>query len=221
MAAQDPSQWPDEWKSVERKAFPRFESPSRITRLSGARRFERRSVREFSPAPVTHEELGVAFSALRIVASSTGPTRDAPSAGALFPVESYFLSINSSLSQSAHYYDAEEHRLVETLPLPRSFCDAPHDSIGITDCPGVAGFVLMSAVLYRTMRKYGSRGYRYALLEAGACGSALDSAARLAGLSSVWLGGFDDQAVAGLVGIRPAVDMEVPLVLIAIGHAAE
>jgi SagB-type dehydrogenase family enzyme len=66
--------------------------------------------------------------------------------------------------------------------------------------------------------RYGARGYRYLLLEAGHCAQELLRAAQAIGLHSCPLGAFDDQALSAL--LRLDWSGEIPLFAVAIGRAA-
>lgn len=66
----------------------------------------------------------------------------------------------------------------------------------------------------RSLTKYGDRGYRYALLEAGHTMQNLNLAVSALGLGCVNLGGFYDDELAVLAGID--VEREVPLYCCAI-----
>lgn len=75
--------------------------------------------------------------------------------------------------------------------------------------------VVLSAVLARSLPKYGDRGYRYLLLEAGHVGQNLDLVASALGLGAVNLGGFYDDELARLLCLDP--EWEIPLYATAIG----
>lgn len=64
-------------------------------------------------------------------------------------------------------------------------------------------FILLSGVLERTIWKYGSRGYRYALLEAGHLVQNMCLVATSEGIGSLPLGGFYDDDMAKLIGVDP------------------
>jgi SagB-type dehydrogenase family enzyme len=65
-----------------------------------------------------------------------------------------------------------------------------------------AAFVLLiSAVVERTKRKYGERGYRYVLLDIGHLAENIYLACTALGLAVVTTGAFIDDAAADLLGI--------------------
>jgi SagB-type dehydrogenase family enzyme len=73
----------------------------------------------------------------------------------------------------------------------------------------------------RSMIKYAGRGYRYALFEAGGIAQTLDLVSRSRGLDVVWLGGFPDQEVAKLLDLNWEMEMEAPVLLLAVGRASK
>ena len=67
--------------------------------------------------------------------------------------------------------------------------------------------VVVSFVPGRSLVKYGDRGYRYALLEAGHLVQNLNLAAVALGIGTVNLGGFYDDELAGLLRIDPETEI--------------
>ena len=59
------------------------------------------------------------------------------------------------------------------------------------------------AVFLRTQKKYGPRGYRYILLEAGHVAQNLCVRATELGLATLCAGGFLDSALNELLGLQP------------------
>ncbi len=137
----------------------------------------RRSVKNFSKEPLSMRELS------QVLWQSYGTTgkehepgvgdrlqRVVPSAGGLYPAEVY-LGIRNviGLDQGIYHYNVPNHELEMLTPgdptsqLQKICCDQPY-----TQEAGVV--VLISAVLERTKRKYGERGYRYVLLDLGHLG---------------------------------------------------
>jgi len=63
--------------------------------------------------------------------------------------------------------------------------------------------IVMAAVFLRTQAKYGPRGYRYILLEAGHVGQNICLRAMELGLESLCMGGFLDSALNNLLALKP------------------
>lgn len=183
----------------------------------------RRSVRQFALAPVPLEQLA------RLVYVSNGltarlritrvgieqPVRAVPSAGALFPVELYAVAERvDGLTPGIYHYAAGRHELESVRP--GSWSNVLSHA---TSDPGIFGaspltFVL-TAVLARSEFKYGQRGYRFALLEAGHVCQNLLLGAVAAGLGAVAVGGFIDDEIHDLLELD-GID-EVALYLVAVG----
>jgi SagB-type dehydrogenase family enzyme len=216
-AMSDPASWPDEWKIYERKEYPRFDA-TRLSLSSQDVPTSRRSTRHFTGQELSLKELSHVLEAVRIWRGENHSARESPSAGGLFPVECYALLKGELAEGRVGYYDAEEHEIVLTLQGRSDVFDDPTNTIGTSVVVGAAAFIVLTSVMYRTMRKYGARGYRYALMEAGAVAQEIDRRARSIGLGTCWLGGFDDEGLAELIGCRAGVDMEIPLLVLAVGR---
>lgn len=218
-ADSDRTDWPEEWKRHERKSFPRFE-PSSMPLPGGSAAVSRRSVRTFRRHDISHTELGGVLEPCRLFPNDDRPepTRAAPSAGGLFPIEIYAIPTSGHLAGRVYYYDAEKHAAVPTVKVERTVLADPCDALGMSRCQNPSLLLFFTAVMYRNMRKYAARGYRYALLEAGAIAQTVESNLNSGGLSAVWLGGFDDLVVAETLGLRSELDMEYPILAMAIGR---
>jgi SagB-type dehydrogenase family enzyme len=71
-----------------------------------------------------------------------------------------------------------------------------------------AGLVMMIAAdVPRLVTKYGDRGYRYILFEAGHVAQNLNLTASALGLGSCNLGGFFDQELGGLLALDDETDI--------------
>ncbi|HEY2544365.1 MAG TPA: SagB family peptide dehydrogenase [Gaiellaceae bacterium] len=121
--------------------------------------------------------------------------RTVPSGGALYPLELHV----AIRSRGVHRYDPglhalEEHDLCDPWPALERACPLP----GLLE-NGFAAILLL-AVFGRTRFKYGLRGYRFALLEAGHVAQNVVLAAAALNLPALPLGGFYDAQVDELVG---------------------
>ncbi|MBV8479990.1 MAG: SagB/ThcOx family dehydrogenase [Actinobacteria bacterium] len=129
-----------------------------------------------------------------------GTRRTVPSGGALYPLELYVAARRVERIEAATYrYDPQRHGLelyTRGDPWPALTGACPLD--GLVD--GGAAAILVRAVFGRTRFKYGQRGYRFALLEAGhAMQNAVLAAAALQ-VPALPLGGYYDARVDELVG---------------------
>jgi SagB-type dehydrogenase family enzyme len=127
--------------------------------------------------------------------------RTVPSGGALYPLEVYVAAERvDGLTTGVFHLDPFRHALelqregaiAEALaaasPLPGLLSDA-------------AAVVFLTAIFWRTRFKYGLRGYRFALLEAGHAMQNVLLAATALGVPALPLGGFYDARVEELLGV--------------------
>lgn len=129
--------------------------------------------------------------------------RSVPSAGGLFPLEVYaFVQRVDDLPDGLYHYDVRGH----ALELVRS-CDAFAElQPALYTHPFIqdANVVLcLAAVFPRTQKKYGPRGYRYILLEAGHSVQNFCLCATELELGSLCMGGFVDSRLNRLLGLDP------------------
>lgn len=182
----------------------------------------RRSCRRFSAAPVRVPELA---SLLQSAYGIEGQIffgdqefleRPVPSGGGLYPLELYLLIQHAEdLESGIYHYAVLSHALeqLRVLQLPRQlivdlFLGQPY----LRDA---AVIVVLTTVLERSLWKYGDRGYRYLLLEAGHVAQNLNLVATALGLGSFNIGGFFDSDLANLLGLD--IEEEIPLYGIALG----
>jgi SagB-type dehydrogenase family enzyme len=123
------------------------------------------------------------------------PFRVVPSGGALYPLELYVLASRvTGLKPALYHYDCETDELAEV------------SSGGDIDCFAecmvqpkllreAAAAIFISAVFLRSTFKYGDRGYRFVLIEAGHLGQNVLHTAGVLGLDAVPIGGYLDRRV--------------------------
>lgn len=172
--------------------------------LSAALR-QRESQREFGSRPLKTVEvatlLHAAYGVTHRLVTADHPLRAAPSGGALYPLEIYpIISRVEALPPGLYHYDPlrgalEALREADPRPELEGLTVYPHLLV-----PASIVFV-MTAMFWRSRFKYGLRGYRFALLEAGHVGQNLLLAAAALGLAAVPIGGFYDRRVDGFLGV--------------------
>ena len=159
---------------------------------------ERESQREFGEEPLDLSAVGALLHAAYGV-TRTDPSgqsfRCVPSGGALYPLELYVAAARvDGLEPGVYHFDPLRRcvgRLHAADGLRRLGAASAYPEI--TD--GCAVTVYVAAVFWRTRFKYGLRGYRFALLEAGHVVQNLVLTATALGLASVPLGGYYDRSV--------------------------
>lgn len=126
--------------------------------------------------------------------------RPVPSGGGLYPLEvNLLVRAVDGLVPGVHHFvpTADGVELVREGALPPSLLT--YLFMGQPWVPEAAFVVVLSAVPGRSLEKYGDRGYRYLLLEAGHLMQNLNLVGWSLGIGSVNLGGFFDDELAGLL----------------------
>lgn len=176
----------------------------------------RRSVREFGAAPVP---AGFLSACLKLGcgltdSGATPPRRAAPSGGALYPIEIYPVVLGvSGVEPGLYHYDVLAHELerIRGVGGPEELWPVFSQGLwGVT--PSLA--LMMSARLPRVQKKYGERGYRFALLECGHIAQNFLLLGAAAGLSAVALGGFVDDEMNRFLGIDGKEEVGLYAVLV-------
>ncbi|MBF0235941.1 MAG: SagB/ThcOx family dehydrogenase [Desulfamplus sp.] len=142
----------------------------------------RRSERQFSGTPLTLNDLALLLWATQGVTAQAGPflLRTAPSAGALYPLETYLaLERVADLAAGLFHFNVKTFQLERLTDKPAEKLVA-HASLDQTFIGKAAVTFIWSAILRRNMAKYGHRGMRYICLDAGhICQNLLLAAAAL------------------------------------------
>jgi len=182
-------------------ALPAFEL-SRAMALDKVLR-ERRSVREFKPEPLSLGQLGY----LLWASTGIGRTEDgyefrtAPSAGALYPIETYVV-VNDvrKLEPGLYHYAIRSHELerLKTADLRRPIAMA---ALGQAMCAAAPVVFVWTAIVARSKWKYRQRAYRYIYLDAGHIGENLALAAVSLGLGTCQIGALFDDEVNNILDI--------------------
>jgi SagB-type dehydrogenase family enzyme len=164
---------------------------------------QRRSVRDFGREPLSRDQVGQLLWAVQGVTGRPGGVerRAAASAGALYPNETYVFLLNvEGCPPGLAHYDVRGHAL-EMLEEGNFGPALAQACLGQSSCAEAGIVVAWAALIQRAVGKYGDRGYRYALLDAGHLGGQLQLAAVALGLGSVNIGAFYDNEVNALLGV--------------------
>lgn len=167
----------------------------------------RQTARDIGPCRLTDEQLAA------LLFYSVGETRDetasgfprpfrvTPSGGAMYPLELYIHANRAErLESGVHHYHPGRHvlrRLIEGDQTRRLSAGFVQHTLPL-EC-GVLVFI--TGVFERSTFKYGERGYRFTLLEAGHVAQNLVLTASALGLRAVTVGGFFDRDVDELLGL--------------------
>jgi SagB-type dehydrogenase family enzyme len=213
--------------SRARDHVPMFESPTiaaaQTLALPAPRRdsgcslesalYLRRTVRQFTGKALALAELAqLVWAAQGLIAS--GARRTVPSAGALYPLQVHVAAGQvRGLAADTYRYEPSEHELVRIAEGDRrgDLAVAAWDQAWLARAPAI---LVIAAVEERMTGKYGPRGVRYALMEAGhAAQNVLLQAAAL-DLDAALIGAFDDAEVHAAAALPQGAR---PLYLIAVG----
>jgi SagB-type dehydrogenase family enzyme len=164
---------------------------------------KRRSVRSFSPKPLSIAELSF------LLWASTGVQRKeqgydfrtVPSAGALYPIETYLIANNvEDLEKALYHYNIEAHAL-EKLKVGAFAENLAHAALGQNMCIKAPVVLIWTAIFARSKWKYAQRAYRYVYLDAGHIAQSLAVSAISVGLGSCQIGAFFDDEINQIIGV--------------------
>ena len=185
-------------KKIELPAF----KPAAAMSLDKTLR-QRKSIRDYQAKPISKGQLAY------LLWASTGiqriedgyEFRTAPSAGALYPIETYVITNNvKSLESGAYHYSIRSHQLelLEQRDLRQQIAAA---ALGQVMCASAAAVFIWTAVFERCKWKYGQRAYRYIYLDTGHIAENLALAAVSLNLGTCEIGALYDDNVNAIIGI--------------------
>lgn len=210
----DSSTWPKAWKTIFFKDYPRLDKivlpePSSLQNiLFRDILINRSSKRQFSKEPLSLERISdlLYYSAgirKNYIPSQQG--RFYPSPGGRYPLEVYIISLNSELQKGVYHYNLRFHSL-ETLLLTEDFNPDNYfnqDYINKSSC-----ILIITGCFERTTMKYGNRGYRHILGEAGSLGQNFYLLSAALDIACCGVGGYEDDKLHNLLdvdGIKEAI----------------
>jgi SagB-type dehydrogenase family enzyme len=181
-----------------------------ISHRRSIRNFSRKSVNKdalsqllWASQGITHEAIGFEF-------------RAAPSAGALYPVETYVVVHNVEGVDSGIYHYALRSHELERLKLG-DFREAASSAALDQDMAySAAAVFIWTAIFARSKWKYSERAYRYVYLDAGHIAQNLALAAVSLGLGTCQIGALYDDEVNSLIDVDG--EEESVLYMTAVGH---
>lgn len=174
----------------------------------------RRTIRSFKDKSVTLEQISYLLWAAQGVTSPQG-LRAAPSAGALYPLEIYInVRKSDSLKPGLYKYNPISQSIFRTQDkeLSEKISDAALHQDWMAEAPVM---VIFTAIYRRTTGKYGERGVRYAIIEAGSSSENLFLQAQSIGLDCGIVGAFNDSEIKKLLDLGK--DSQ-PLLLMPVGY---
>lgn len=216
-------------EDLDYQGHPVIELPEPMTELDGS--LAGAIVGRVTPAALEPVQLSLAQLATLLYAGcgvtrtneGTGflrPFRTAPSGGGLYPLELYLSTKHvEGMRAGLYHYSPARHHLRR---LRRG--DLSQEMAGVfvefqrhlaLDASVV---VMITALFERSTFKYGARGYRFVLIEAGHVAQNMNLAAVGMGLGCMNIGGFYDRAADELLGLDGLSHSTI--YLLALGRAA-
>lgn len=163
----------------------------------------RRSVRDYTSEALSMNELSQLLWSVQGITAYAGryALRTAPSAGALYPIETYVL-INrvAGIEAGLYHYDVRYHRL-EVIKKGDLGADIARAALGQDMLRTAALVFIWTAVFARSVWKYRERAYRYIYMDAGHIGQNAYLSAEALGLGCCTVGAFLDDQVNSVIGV--------------------
>jgi SagB-type dehydrogenase family enzyme len=174
---------------------------------------QRRSIREFSNQSITFPELS------QLIWATQGITlrawgyefRASPSAGALYPIETYLVANRiEEIPPGLYHYNVKEAQLIllKEGHLGSELCQA---GLGQEMLEEAACVFVWTAIVQRSKWKYRERAYRYIYMDVGHIGQTLYLAATALNLGCCTVGAFFDDEVDRVIGVDGKNEISVYL----------
>lgn len=180
------------------------------------------SCRDFADRNLSSEAIGrllwMSYGAVDSFHPQTGaPRRPVPSGGALYPLELYLLAdIRDQGKRGVYHYNVTRHALEEIRDEvdPETLRRLGQPEELLRQAPVT---MLIMGLFWRSRYKYGARGYRFTLIEAGQVIQQSLLAAKSLGLSAVPFAGIFDDAVEDLCEVDGVDESFINAVLFGYG----
>lgn len=201
------NEWPEDWKKTHYKIYERLPKlelpkPNKITFDVTEVLKKRRSIRDFSETSLSKQELSNLFYWACGEGVGEGH-RVYPSGGGRFPVELYVVNLaaQADFGAGVYHYNFKEHNF--DILWKKDFSKEERAAMfGYPWAKKSSIVILMTGVFNRTINKYGERGYRFVLLEAGHIGQNLSLVSTALGLGSCALGGVNEEYFEDLLDLE-------------------
>lgn len=214
--------WPEEWKTISYKAYPRFKqvglsTPSNDNFDLYKTLLKRESFRNFSDMPMQLNKFSdliyYSMGMKKILTSKTSDSRMHPSAGARYPLEIYPFVFNvNQIDQGVYHYHFKTHSL-ETL-LQEPILKQVSKQFQMPWIKKAAILLVVSAVFDRSEMKYGNRGYRHILTEYGHMAQNIYLVGNALDLGVCSVGGFIDKGLNEIIDIDGITESVVGVIAI-------
>ena len=182
----------------------------------------RKSQREYSNSPLLFSTISTIlfYSNGYVESPCSGKSgrKIVPSAGARFPIEMNLFAFNCQDLSPRTYHNNNEKNILETKSK-KNYQTEIADLCGRQNFLARSSAVLAICARFENMiEKYGARGYRYTLFDAGHVAQNIYLICSNLNLACVGLGGFDDFKIRSSLHLPKG---EYPVYLLAIGNIQE
>jgi len=163
----------------------------------------RRSVRDFRADPLTSQQVSeLLWAAQGVTAEQFGYLfRTAPSAGALYPVETYLIVNRADEVEPGIYHYAVPDHALELIKAGDFRVAIARAALDQKIAYDAAAVFVWTAIFQRCKWKYRQRAYRYVYLDAGHIAQNVALAAVGLGLGSCQIAALYDQEINDLVEV--------------------
>jgi SagB-type dehydrogenase family enzyme len=169
----------------------------------------RKSIREYYPEGISISHLSLLIRNSYFITSKNNlATRCIPSGGGLYPIELYYISLNTiDLSNGIYHYDINTESLQQLKLLDISLLNKIEHSfyskhrIDI-DFKNASGVLILAGILNKTSLKYMDRGVRFILIETGAIMQNIYLNAAVLKMGCCACGGYIDDRVSELLDFK-------------------
>ena len=178
----------------------------------------RRSIRSFSHKPMKVDDLAfLLWASTGVQRKENGyEFRTVPSAGALYPIETYIVVNHvEGLESGLYHYNIKGHAL-EELKRADLGEETARAALDQEMCAQASVAFIWTAIFQRSKWKYAERAYRYVYLEAGHIAQNLALSATSLGLGTCQIAAFHDDEINEILGIDG--ERESALYLSVVGH---
>jgi len=210
---------PDQYKSYPNNPKIELIKPNNIkTETLNYSIQNRKSIRDFSEKTLLKEQLSyLLWASTGIQRNERGfEYRTAPSAGALYPIETYVVINNvKNIEQGVYHYNIEHHHL-EEIKKGDYRSAITEAALYQPMCYHAAAVFIWTAIFNRSKCKYGQRAYRYIYLDAGHIAENLALSATSINLGTCQIAALYDDEVNQIIDIDGLIESTIYLSVVGV-----
>lgn len=176
----------------------------------------RRTLRSFAANPIPFKSFSQILWAGQGIIEEGGFRRSVPSGGALYPLDIYALVGERGVEEiesGVYHYEPRTHEItvVKEGDLRRELARAALGQMWMAEAPLS---LIVTAEYQRSSSKYGERGVRYSMIEAGHAAQNIFLQVEALGLGAGIVGAFNDREVIWVAKLRQGHE---PLLIMPVG----